>query len=223
MTGFGGVVEHLQKFDLDERGVAYVRQHLSDVNILSYALLEVVEREPGRVWTLAPAGVTPDRLHDFERGGLLAANLDFSRAVAVPEGRIMMAVESLHLERAERILNQLRATPGSVCIIDDFNPTWGDGVYEPEPSAFGVGTEVYHLITGQETVDEVADVLSWGDTIWHGAAALCRPVGQVTRASLSDVEALVACARTAVEICCTAYDREGFVVWTHVGDGVSEN
>lgn len=204
----------LLPFDLDARGEAYVREHLTNVNVLSSALLEVVMASRGRTWTLAPSATAIDHLHDFARGGLLVSNLDFSRAIPVATGGTLMPVDSLHLERAERVLETMARFPGSVCVVDDFNPTWGDGVYQPEPTAFGVGGEVYHLATGTETPDEMADLLALGDTVWHGVSAVCAPAGRVTRADLSSATALRACASTVVEITCTAYDREGFVIWT---------
>lgn len=207
-------MQELQLFELDGRAATYVRDHLTNVNSLCSALLDVVAVTKGKTSTLAPVGAAWERLHEFELGGLLAANFDTSRAVELPAGGSMMAVESLHLQRAERIMDLLRESPGRVCIIDDFNPTWGGEHYNPEPSAFGVGHEVYHLVSGEETVSAVADILSWGDTVWHGISAVCQPPANVTRQSLSSAETIRACAQSVIEITCTAYDREGFVIWT---------
>ncbi len=213
-------IEQLRRFELDERGEAYVREHLTDVNILCSALLDVFTSTKGAIWTLAPVKTPLERLCQMTRGDLLAANRDASRAVRVPGRGVLMAVESLHLQRAERVLETLQGAHGRVCLVDDFNPTWGGQHYVPEPSAFGVGQEVYHLVTGEETPDTVADILALGDTIWHGVSAVCQPEEHVSQSTLSSPDALKACARTVIEISCTAYDREGFIVWTKdQGDG----
>jgi hypothetical protein len=206
-------VTGLRKFELDARGLAYVRAHLTFVNTLCTALLATVEAEPGTVFTVAPADAGLERLHAFETGGLLRANLDFSRAVSAPGGGSLMAVDTLVEVRAERIARLLTTHPGAVCIVDDYNLRWGDELFGAERTAFGVGEEVYHLLDGTEAPDRIADVLADADTLWHGVAAVCRPSRRVTREDLSSAEALQACARTVVEITCTSYDGEGFVGW----------
>ncbi|NEX92280.1 hypothetical protein [Caulobacter sp. 17J65-9] len=206
----------LTRFALDQRGEACVREHLTGVNTLCTELLSVFESARGEVFTYAPTAVAGDWLYAFETGGMIAANRDLSRAIPVEGRGLLMPVETLIEARAEHILQRLKELPGGVCVIDDYNPRWGDPLHGGEATAFGVGEEVYHLVTAASGFDQIADVLGWGDTIWHGAAAICRPDHEPTRAELSSPEGLRALARTAVEISCTAYDREGFVNWRRI-------
>ncbi|NEX94906.1 hypothetical protein [Caulobacter sp. 17J65-9] len=206
----------LERVVLDSRGAAYVRDHLAGVNTLCTELGRVVEGARGEVFTIAPKGAAAERLYAFESGGLLLSNLDFSRATPVAGGGSLMAVDTLVEARAERIMQCLKQHAGSVCVIDDYNPRWGDPLYKKEATAFGVGEEVYHLITGSESLDEIADTLALGDTIWHGVAAVCQPAEPVSKSDLSSPDALRRLARSVIELSCTAYDREGFVNWRRV-------
>ncbi|MEJ0060664.1 MAG: hypothetical protein WDM79_14280 [Terricaulis sp.] len=51
--------------DLGDAGIDYVREHLAGVNVFCTALLAAVEAAPGKVITLAPRGVSQERLHAF--------------------------------------------------------------------------------------------------------------------------------------------------------------
>jgi hypothetical protein len=202
---------------LDERGFTYVREHLAGVNIFCAALLELVEKSRGETFALAPEGMTFERLHEFEVGGLLAENLDVSRRFSLPdmEGSFM-EVASLLTERVARLRSLLREGP-SVCIADDFNPKWGDDLLRQTPTAFGVDGEVYHLLTLAENEATFENVIGSSDTIWHGVAAVCRRRPMIRDDRTSTSLELQECARTALEITCSAYDGEGFVGWRYVG------
>lgn len=203
---------NIRIFPLDVRGKEYVLAHLGDVNTFCSALLETVSREEGDVFTIAPATTPLEKLYKFEEGGLLPEH--WSQAIVLPGGQgTLVPKASLRASHAQRVLESLSNLPGGVCIVDDFNPIWGEALHDLGPYAFGVGKEVYHLLTGSEDSEAVEQVLHDGDTIWHGLAAVCAraPIISVTRESTA--EELQACAGTVVEITCTAYDGEGFVGW----------
>ncbi|HEY5071239.1 MAG TPA: hypothetical protein VII63_04325 [Caulobacteraceae bacterium] len=203
-----------REVDLDERGLAYVLEHLRGVNILCEGLARAVEASRGRVFTLIPAQSDVTAVYDFGRGGLLAENFEFSRAVSLGPGQgSLMPVASLLNLRASMTLEALTAHRGAVCLCDDFNPKWPEEADLASTTVFGVGKETYHLLTAQSGFDTIADTLGWTDTVWHGVAAICTkalnmpPCREVTEADL------LACASSVTEMSCTAYDREGFVVW----------
>ena len=204
----------LREIDLDQRGLAYVLDHLRGVNTLCDALARVVEQHAGRVFTVAPSDTDLARIHTFKAGGLLAENLDLSRAIALGPGQgSLTPVASLVDVRAGMVVDSLKAHPGSVCICDDFNPTWPDGVWREGETAFGVGAETYHLLTLEQGFEVIANTLDWTDTVWHGVAAVCRQGLSVPASREVIAPALQACAASVMELSCTAYDREGFVVW----------
>ena len=204
----------LREIDLDRRGLDYVLDHLRGVNTLCDALARVVEQHTGRVFTVAPMDADLARIHAFGAGGLLAENRDLSRAIALEPGQgSLMPVASQLDVRAERIVESLEAHPDSVCICDDFNPTWPGGVSLDCETAFGVGAETYHLLTLTEGFEVIANTLGWADTVWHGVAAVCRQGLNVPASREVIGPELQACAASVIELSCTAYDREGFVVW----------
>jgi len=184
----------LRKVALDERGLDYVREHLSGVNLFCSALLAVIEQVPGETFTFMPLNVRGERAYRFAEGGLGLGHA----AAAV---------------RAERIVNLLDEDADACCIIDDFDRRWGDRGLEDSPTAFGVGDEVYHLLGADSRIDQIAETLLAGDCGWHGVAAVCVPAPIETADDTSALAALGACARTVIELSCTAYDGEGFVVW----------
>ena len=184
----------VRKVVLDDRGLDYVLEHLSGVNLFCSALAEVVTSAPGETWTSMSLDVRGERAYRFSEGGL---GLNASAA-------------SL---RAARIASLLDADADACCIIDDFNSRWGDHELEDSPTAFGVGEEVYHLLNGASDAADIAQMLQTTDCIWHGVAAVCVPRPLETADDQSALAALHECARTVVEISCTAYDGEGFVVW----------
>jgi hypothetical protein len=99
-----------------------------------------------------------------------------------------------------------------VCIVDDFISRWSDQAAPLEPTAFGVGEEVYHLLTTAHCDDDFRRTVSNGNYIWHGVAAVCR-VSPELKGRVSTVCDLNQCAAAAILITCTAYDGEGFVTW----------
>ncbi len=186
--------------ELDRRATDYVREQLTGVNAFCTALLAVVEHEPGQVFTLAPFGVPPERLHRFTEGGLLAANVDPS-------------IESLKIEQAAYLLSMLRVTPESVCIVDDFDASWDGAQGEADGYAFGSGDEMYRLFDADAPPTAIVEALQAGDTIWHGIAAICAQAPELDEDNNSEIQSLQEAAVSVVALTCTAYDGEGFIVW----------
>jgi hypothetical protein len=198
--------------DLGEAGRAYVSGHLTNINVFCTALLEAFNSTPGEVFTLAPADTPPERLLEFERGGLLPENLSGAGAVALPDGSTLVPVVSL-IEKQIGLLRQaMENAGGAVCIADDFNPRWSDNPPYLGPTAFGVGEEVYHLLTLSSTEDEFTNAVS-NKTLWHDVSAVCGVAPKLDSARTSTPSELRQCAASAVLITCTAYDGEGFVGW----------
>ena len=204
----------LKRVDLGDRGLGYVLQHLRGVNRLCEGLAEAVAVGKGEVFTLVPAEMDESVVFNLTSGGLLAKNRDRSRAIPLADGQgFMTPVASLVEMRARMTLETLNAHPGAICICDDFNPHWSDQTARQNPFAFGVGAETYHLLTARNGVDEVALVFGVTDTVWHGVAAVCLTELSPLPGREASADALAACAASVVELSCTAYDREGFVVW----------
>ena len=209
-----------RRIDLDDRGRDYVLEHLRNVNYLCRQLAAVVERVDGRTYTLVPDDADVAHIYDFERGGLLRENLDPSRAIYLGPGQgVLMPVADLASLRGGLILQTLNAHPGGVCLCDDVNPTWNSAVALSTPDAFGVGDETYHLLTAASGLETIVDTISFTDAVWHGVAAICRSGLQPSPDRSVEPEALAECAQSVVQLSCTAYDREGFVVWEAIAAG----
>jgi hypothetical protein len=206
-------MEIVETRDLGDAGLAYVREHLSDTNVFCAALLQAVIVEPGEVFTLAPHGTPEERLRQFDRGGLLLENMEGAGAVSLPDGSTLVPVISLIGQQTKLLHEAMAVAPGAICIVDDFNPRWSDQTSSLGPTAFGVGEEVYHLITTDHDEEDIVEVVSNGNTIWHGVAAVCRVSLTLDRSRASSLSELEQCAASALLITCTAYDGEGFVAW----------
>lgn len=203
--------------DLGEAGRTYIRGHLGDTNILCAALLEAFETHPGDVFTLAPVGTAADRLAEFEHGGLLPENLTGADAVALPDGSTLVPVTSLIEEQVKLLRDTITAVSGTVCIVDDFNPRWSDEASCLGATAFGVGEEVYHLLTVDHGEGDFLTAVSNGNCIWHGVTAVCRASPKLDQERESTPFELQQCATSALLVTCTAYDGEGFVAWRRKG------
>ncbi len=199
-------------FHLDERGLAFVQEHLRDVNTYCSALAARMAGDEGSVFTFAPVGTPDDRLYRFSEGELLARNRDQSRRVKV-DGGWLMPVDNLKADQAQMIVEMLRGGPSRSCVVDDFNPEWGDvrRQFDLGETAFGIGKEVYHWFDRRHDRETITLTLNEADTIWHGVSAVAAlpspPSEPPTR------EWLMEHASTAVAIFCSAYDGEGFVCW----------
>ena len=148
--------------------------------------------DAGEIFTLAPKAAPRDQLYRFESGGLSASPL---------------------LEQAHLLRQAVEAVSGAVCIVDDFDPTWGEPGSDDEPNAFGVGAEVYRLLTAEDDVLTFAEVLSATHVLWHGVAAVCARAPEIDGTQTASVDELAECAETVSLLTCVAYDGEGFVAW----------
>lgn len=206
-------MEENKLFSLDRRGVQHVRRRLSDMSLLCAALHEVVISEAGETFTLAPSGTPIERLYQFEAGGLLPENLDFSRAADMGPGQgRMMEIVSLFEEQVARLRSNFVTTPGLVCIVNDPLLRWRDIPPNEYPAAFAVGEEVYHLLTSDLDGDVLVGALS-AAPFWNQLSAQCLIAPDVNDTRMCSAAELRKCAASVIEIMCDAYDGEGFVVW----------
>ena len=183
----------LRQIALDDRGLDYVREHLEGVNAFCSELLAVIDDTPGEIVTFAPLSIMGERVYRFGEPGLPA--------------------EELAELRAERITDLLDGDADACCIVDDVDAVWGDPALDDSPTAFGVGEEVYHLLTAEAGYEAVLEVTEAAASVWHGVAAVCTPPPADDANAPSAMDALVRCARSVMEIYCAAYDGEGFVAW----------
>lgn len=198
---------------LGEAGRTYVREHLGDTNVFCSALLDIFNSESGDVFTFAPSDTPEARLAEFAHGGLLPENLSGDGAISLPDGSTLVPVVSLIEEQAKLLRDTMIAVSGAVCIVDDFNPRWSDQPSYLGPTAFGVGEEVYHLLTPEHGEDDFVSAVASGNTLWHGVAAVCRVAPGIDNARSSTPSELKRSAASALLVTCVAYDGESFVAW----------
>lgn len=173
-------------------GLDYIKEHLAGVNTLCTALLELVEAAPGEIFTLAPVEVTRERLLRFSEGGLLGG-------------------ETLIAEQA-KWLHGLLGSPEDVCIVDDFDPSFGD-IRDEVEAAFGYEDEAYRLFTREDGEAAIAEALARTHVIWHGVACVSAYAPELDVDRVVEFDELREAAHNAHAITCTAYDGEGFVAW----------
>ena len=198
--------------DLGEAGRAYLIGQLTNINVLCTALLDALHVAPGEVFTLAPSNTSTEHLFAFDQGGLLPENLTGAGAVSLADGSTLVPVASL-IERQIALIREAMVGEGdAVCIADDVNPRWSDRAPYLGSTAFGVGEEVYHLLTRGHAESDFVEAVS-NKSLWHDVAAVCRVPPKLDDARLSTPSELQRSGASAVLITCNAYDGEGFVVW----------
>lgn len=202
-------MRELRRFDLDARGLAYMREQLRDINAFCTGLAPLIEGA-GEIFTFAPEEVPLERLHCFEEGGLMPEG----PRMLLQDGSSLAAVSSLKQEQAHWLWQQLEP---AVCVSDDFGPSWSDIQTRPYfaemPHAFGFGDEVYHLLRRGDGEGAIQNALMKSDGIWHGVTAICGRTPQIAADRTTSLAELQSCAASAAVITCTAYDGEGFVAW----------
>jgi hypothetical protein len=183
-------VTPVARIPLDDRGRAFMIERLTGANALSDALAGIIESE-GEVFAFVPAEAEPDQLYHFDRGGLSAA------------GRLG---PELAAEFHAALSNSL------VCVIDDVLSRPSD----PRPlgdEAFFDCDDVYRLAQPSISAKRLADLMRYGNAHWHGMTVLCSHEPLIDAQRQTTLMELHACAESAVEVACIAYDGEGFVCW----------
>jgi hypothetical protein len=193
-------VRELKLFELDERAVAYLRQRVDHLRGYAPSL------------AVAPHDVPIEHLYEFEAGGLLPENLDFSRATKLEDGSTMMPVSSLQEQQRDELSSVLRRDPGLVCLAVDPLPRKGDPALELWPTTFLVGDEVYQLFMSK-TSDEDFELALFAAPFWCDLQIISRAPPKVDVNRNSTSAELRKCASAAIEVWCSAYDGEGFLRW----------
>jgi hypothetical protein len=206
--------EIAREYPLDYRGLAFVRAHLAGVNTLGDELLKLLDSAPGETFTFAPYGPSEERLYRFGEGGLLATNLDFSRAVSLGPGRgTAMQVDDLRDEQASVLLATAAVQSRLVIVIDEVIAKWEDPHVHDLPGALHVKDEVYRVLSPRVSRSTLATALRGADAIWHGVALVALDHEQLTPSLPCSPATLASVAAGAILVTCSAYDGEGFVGW----------
>jgi hypothetical protein len=204
---------NVERRDLGSAGRAYIRDHLINTNVFCSGLLQTINSEPGECFTIAPPCTSEARLVLFEEGGLLPENLLGQGTISLQDGGSIVPVASLVEQQVKLLKGTVIASAGSVCVVDDFNPRWSERTPHIEPTAFGVGEEVYHLLTKDHRDEEFKIAVSNSNLIWHGVSAVCRAPIALGVVRETTEEVLLRSAASALLVTCTAFDGEGFVAW----------
>ena len=202
--------------DLGNEGFVYVRHHLTGVNTFCTALRQAVDEHTGEVFTIAPDGITEERLVAFRRGGLLPENI--SETVFLPDGARMVPVLSMIDEQVSFLKQALALRVGAVCIMDDAIHRWSDKSVNRDAPAFCVGEEVYRLLASDQSDKVFEQAVKDANWIWHGVSAVCALSPMIDTSRRCSATELQRCALSVLLLTCTAYDGEGFVAWRRTSD-----
>jgi hypothetical protein len=209
-----------QWLEVAERGRNYVRGYLSEIAQYSASLDQfcaaldaAIVNQPGRWLALVPECTALERACQFEAGALLAENTDASRLINLGAGRgTMMPVESLFEEAAARVQGLIAARPDLVCVVADPMSRRGDAALTDCDSLFYVGDDVYHLLSVENSGNLLSRALA-ASPFWCSLNIVASVSPRINAERLATVADLCACATGVVEIACSAYDGESYVVW----------
>lgn len=205
---------NISKHELDARALDWIRESLSVNTGLSGALLENVPLDHGEVWAYAPENVDSQKLYDFSSGGLIKNGIGGAKKIY--KGDAFYSVKAKGSCGSLLTLYVKGLFEGKViktCIFEDVmaRPSDPDIVGRLSESAFSIGEEVYHAISGDSfRLEKVREIVTAVNESWH---FLCAGFGRdfdPKKASFREFKKLALDLKVLVV---GAYDGESFLVW----------
>lgn len=194
--------------------IGYFREQLAAGSTLSKALLEC-DLTHGEIWAVVAGSTSDERAHRLDAGGITTA----TRPPPGSPPLTMVRVERPSLPFLIRLVARyLQATPGAHCVFEDARRRRGDPIsrrsLDVEHRYFG--DEVYYVLGSDQADDALIERAFRAGESYVLLAALAPLPGRATLLQPHDidVEALRVVAEATEVIIVSAYDHEGFAVWT---------
>jgi len=176
---------------------------------LSVAVRSLIENGTGVFQACVPEGVSEERALLIRAGGLVERN----PLIETKDGAFELINSGLLAERDHRFEQLLASSPGSVCVVPEFNPRENDPSPPGEASVSWVGGRCYHWIAREDRDTALHPALDT-ELPWNGYAVISRPAGGAHRAIHTKESGLLDLAASALAISFRAYDGESFWMWS---------
>jgi hypothetical protein len=171
-----------------------------------------VDLSKGKVFTWAPVGTRLPLPQNLAHGGLLAEPPP-STWRQTTDG-VAKPVASTSQALADEIETFLSGDPRRLCLLANENVDPGDRVAASYPAKAVYGNELYHLIEGGASRDEVAGIVKLAKSVpvFVGVLSSSNAPAHALRGALSAnlFQEIVA---NVDAIIIGAFDGEGFLVW----------
>ena len=208
----------LQRLELGQKGIDYVRSSLANGNTLSRLLLETLELEKGQVATFLPAEIPESAIYEFSAGGKLPIS---TQSVSIPasDGSALRIVSTPTAtpELAKHIFQYLQDDDRRVCVFESELAKASDpGLQAIKEQVLSFGQEVYHssshpVVSPDEIESMIANVQSFALVgVLAGAREHAWNNKATSELQQSELQFL---ASITQEIIVSAYDGESYLIW----------
>src|SRR5258708_7725801 len=213
----------LERRELGDAGLTYVRERLLGGKTLSSLLLDRMEISGGRAWAYLPPAMTDAQAHHFEWAGVAstATGID-DEWIERSDGRWQVVRNPVHPLVVNHVQRFLSEKDQGVAVWEEPTAAAGDPWVKnhPEEPLFFLGDEVYYVLQHHTaTLGAVGDGLERMVAWWGSPAVLSELPVEALRPFLTSRATLVpAQLQLLVEPLrlpfFTAYDGEGYVFWS---------
>lgn len=206
----------LFRHNLDyDKAIVYTREQLIFGNTLSKELLNVLDFEKGKFFTLLPDDADLTRIYEFPYGWILPQN-ETIEYINESGGKSSFSwTPTVKNEISSFISEKLRLKTNRVCIFEDVVQLLSDPhiKFFHEYGLLYIN-ELYYLVNGKNSSQEtIASAIGEANALWHLVFILTESdksyaAGQ--EITLGEIKEF--CKDTQLLII-GAYDGEGFVLW----------
>lgn len=207
---------------LGSEAVDYIESCLQDGNTLSRSLLHTHDLRVGKVRTFLPESVSYKAANEFTLGGKLPTPDPETHKVFTGDDGfkwIAVPVPTADAETIAIIRNFLEAEQNHACILENAVAGASDPwLCSITTRALTYGSEVYHLITHDDIddpnniVNTIKDAMSW--RLIGALTSAPHTILLAPRLSAISEGELKTIAERATSIVVSAYDGEGYLIWS---------
>jgi len=200
----------MKKYYLDfKKSFPYYLDHIDWGNTLSKTLIDNVKFESGLFFTFLPEDADKSLIYNLSCGGILPSKgLQISN-----DGKgAWEGVDSTSDNLVEFVQSFLKESKEHYAIGEEVNYDINDKVMQKRNlHVLTKQNEVYYLLTGESSTDEVDDVVDFSNAIYH--MILLLGVGNPNFPRQLKSEDFIRMANEAEYIIGSAYDRESYIIW----------
>lgn len=206
-------MRELRRYELDfNLTIDYVKKTIEEANQLSDLLISSLSFKDGAFFTLFPADINVEKIHEFSWGGILPQN-----PIHQFVGHSWSETPSLINEFAEFISDILIRNLNLHCIIDDVVRYSTDSFVDKEQLQQCIkfsGRDVYYLINHDNlSIPLLVKCLQNSLSFWHSLCVISKySMGNCLDQQIqySKLKEFCLCAECFIV---GAYDGEGYVLW----------
>ena len=203
----------IREVPLGAAGLAYLRESLGDSKQLARSLLGCLNLEQGTARTFLPLESSDQHIYDFRRGGKVMGPA--SPLSSSSQGRGITRIFNMDSVLVDIIQTHLDSGWNSFCLVEA-PLAHADDPKSTEGTVLVHDDSVFYLLepdkTNQAAIQQTLRVASsiWPPTV----GALGRGARRTAHLEIVDIKALEEFAEKTESIFVSAYDGEGFVLWS---------